>query len=165
METKELKLEYSAYAGVDELDAEDAALAGRAVDAMKNAYAPYSDFTVGAAVRLDDGTVVIGANQENLAYPSGLCAERTAIFAAGAQYPGRRITSIAIAGGAGGVLSDSPVTPCGACRQVMSEMGRKSPSAVPAGKTGMTVILVGRKKVLKFSDASDLLPFAFEADL
>lgn len=165
METKEQKITFSAYASVDELAAEDADLVGRAVEAMKNAYAPYSGFTVGAAVRLDDGTVVIGANQENLAYPSGLCAERTAIFAAGAQFPGRRITSMAIAGGSGGVLADMPVSPCGACRQVISEIGRKTYSEQFAGKTGMSVILAGRKKVLKFNDASDLLPFAFEADL
>ena len=114
-----------------------------------------AEFTVGAAVRLDDGTVVIGANQENLAYPSGLCAERTAIFAAGAQYPGRRITSIAIAGGAGGVLSDSPVTPCGACRQVMAQYQAKS------GKD-MSVILVGAKSIYKFKKVDDILPLIFD---
>ena len=165
METQEYKVEYQSFASVAELDGDDASLATKAVEAMKNAYAPYSGFAVGAAVRLDDGTVVTGANQENLAYPSGLCAERTAVFAAGAQYPDRRITGIAIAGGSGGVLSDIPVTPCGACRQVMSEMGRKFPSEVPAGKSGMTVILVGARNVLKFGDAMDLLPFGFDSEL
>ena len=87
MQTKQLTLTYSEYDSLQELPAADRALMQRAIEATDTAYAPYSHFHVGAAVRLADGTVVIGSNQENIAYPSGLCAERTALFSAAAQHP------------------------------------------------------------------------------
>ena len=104
----------------EELPQEDRILIERAKGATKGSYAPYSSFCVGAAARLKDGTVVIGSNQENVAFPSGLCAERTALFAANAQYPDQPVLSLAIAArNAEGFLSQ-PIPPCGACRQVIS---------------------------------------------
>ena len=95
---KEIKIKFHEYKSLSELSAEDRQLAESAIDAMKGSYAPYSHFNVGAAVRLSNGVIVQGANQENAAFPSGLCAERTAIFAAGANYPDKDLLSIAIAG-------------------------------------------------------------------
>ena len=104
----------------EELPQEDRILIERAKGATKGSFAPYSGFCVGAAARLKDGTVVIGSNQENVAFPSGLCAERTALFAANAQYPDQPVLSLAIAArNAEGFLSQ-PIPPCGACRQVIS---------------------------------------------
>ena len=140
---------------MEELPIEDRELSLAAIGAIKGAYAPYSNFCVGAAVRLDDGTVVTGANQENAAFPSGLCAERTAMFSAGAAYPDKALVSIAIAGGLNGVLDKNPTSPCGACRQVMAQYQTKS------GKD-MSIILVGDGKILKFNRVDDLLPFIFD---
>ena len=96
MVRKEIRIGYEEYASVEEMSAADRDLCRAAVEALEGSYAPYSHFHVGAAVRLSDGTVVKGANQENAAYPSGLCAERTAMFSAGANFPGLDIVSIAI---------------------------------------------------------------------
>ena len=154
METKKLEIAYREYGSLDELQAEDRELALAAIDAMKGAYAPYSNFCVGAAVRLEDGTVVTGANQENAAFPSGLCAERTAMFSAGAAYPDKAMVSIAIAGGAAGVLDPNPASPCGACRQVMAQYQTK-------GGKDMSIILVADGRILIFSRVDDLLPLIF----
>ena len=154
METKKLEIAYREYSSLEELQAEDRELALAAIDAMKGAYAPYSNFCVGAAVRLEDGTVVTGANQENAAFPSGLCAERTAMFSAGAAYPDKAMVSIAIAGGAAGVLDPTPASPCGACRQVMAQYQTK-------GGKDMSIILVGDGKIMKFNRVDDLLPLIF----
>lgn len=145
---------YLEYSGIDELVAEDRELVLAAKEAMAGSYAPYSGFNVGAAVRLANGVVVRGANQENAAFPSGLCAERTAMFAAGANYPDVPMASIAIIGGYSGEVTDLPTPPCGACRQVMSEFRKK------AGKP-ISVILAGKNKIYKIADSNDLLPFIF----
>ena len=150
-----MEIAYREYCSLDELQAEDRELALAAIDAMKGAYAPYSNFCVGAAVRLEDGTVVTGANQENAAFPSGLCAERTAMFSAGAAYPDKAMVSIAIAGGAAGVLDSNPASPCGACRQVMAQYQTK-------GGKDMSIVLVGEGKILKFNRVDDLLPLIFD---
>ena len=121
MTEKEFKINFVEYASLDELNAEDRELATEAIAAMNNAYAPYSHFHVGAAVRMSNGQIVRGSNQENAAFPSGLCAERTAMFAASARYPDKDMKSIAIAGGVHGRLAVQPATPCGACRQVMAQ--------------------------------------------
>ncbi|MCQ2136398.1 MAG: cytidine deaminase, partial [Bacteroidales bacterium] len=143
MTNKELKIAYTEYSKLEELDEQDKALALEAIGAMDVAYAPYSKFNVGAAVRMSDGRVFTGANQENAAYPSGLCAERTAMFYAHAHRQGADLVSVAVAASQGGVLCDSPATPCGDCRQVMAEFQTES------GKP-MSVILVGGKKIWKF---------------
>lgn len=154
MTEKEIRTVYAEYSSIDEMSMEDRELAAAAVDAMEGAYAPYSHFHVGAAVRLSDGNIVKGANQENAAFPSGLCAERTAMFAASANFPGKDMLSIAIAGGPLGRLSSNPAAPCGACRQVMAQYQAKS------GKP-MSVLFVASDKVLKFNRVDDILPFIF----
>lgn len=155
METQKIEIEYSIYSGLEELEAADKELALAAISAMQGAYAPYSHFHVGAAVRLNDGTIVKGANQENAAFPSGICAERTAMFSAGASYPTKDMTEIAIAGGVMGKLGSHPAAPCGACRQVMAQYQAKS------GKP-MAILLVSAQNILKFKRVDDLLPFIFD---
>ena len=156
MTEKEIKITYKEYSKPEELEKDDLTLARAAIDAMSGSYAPYSGFNVGAAVRLSDGTIVKGANQENAAFPSGLCAERTALFAAGSSYPDKDIVSIAIAGGIYGKLAPHPATPCGACRQVMAQYQTKS------GKP-MSVIMVGASRIWKFSRVDDILPLIFDS--
>ena len=104
----------------EELATEDRILIEAAKDATNGSYAPYSGFCVGASARLKNGIIVIGSNQENVAYPSGLCAERTTLFAANAQYPDQAVVSLAIAARNKNGFLSQPITPCGACRQVIS---------------------------------------------
>ena len=111
---------------------------------------------MGAAVQFEDGEIVKGANQENAAYPSGLCAERTALFYASASRPNKAMTAIAIAAGQNGHICESPATPCGACRQVMAQDQTKS--GMP-----MAVLLIGASKVWKFEKVDDLLPLIFDS--
>ena len=155
MTDRKLIISYKEYA-FDELSGEDRQLVEAAVGAMRNAYSPYSNFKVGAAVRLSDGSIVIGSNQENAAYPSGLCAERTAMFASSAQHPDLAIRSLAVAGGLNGQLEDVPASPCGACRQVMAQYQRKAGAP-------LSVLVVGAEKVWKFDRVDDLLPFIFDS--
>lgn len=151
-----LEITYEQYGSVEELSAEDRELAQAAVQAISGSYAPYSKFNVGAAVRMSDGTIVTGANQENAAYPSGLCAERTAMFYANAHYPDKAMTAIAIAASQGGVMCEEPATPCGQCRQVMAEYQTK-------GGRPMSIILVGSKIIYKFDRVDCVLPFIFDS--
>ncbi len=155
MKEKNISVSYTEYESAAEMSPADRELVELAVKATGSAYTPYSKFNVGAAIRLDDGTVVTGSNQENMAYPSGLCAERTAMFHAGAAYPGRAMLAMAIAATQGGELTPDPVSPCGACRQVMAEYQTR-------GGRPMEIILVGRSSILKFSRVDDLLPFIFD---
>lgn len=156
MTNKEIKIAYIEYESLDQLDADDRRTADAAVEAISLSYAPYSSFNVGAAVMFEDGEIVKGANQENAAYPSGLCAERTALFYASASRPDKAMKILAIAAGQEGKLCDSPATPCGACRQVMAQYQTKS------GRP-MAVILVGARKIWKFEKVDDLLPLIFDS--
>ena len=156
MTNKEIKIAYAEYDSIGQLDANDRKLAEAAIDAISQSYAPYSRFNVGAAVMLEDGEIIKGSNQENAAYPSGLCAERTALFYASASHPDKAMTALAIAAGQNGVLCSTPATPCGACRQVMAQYQSKS------GKP-MAVILIGADKVWKFEKVDDLLPLIFDS--
>lgn len=153
---KHIDITYSEFRSPDEMTPEDRELVGAAIEAMSGAYAPYSHFHVGAAVRLSNGQIVKGANQENAAFPSGLCAERTAMFAASSRYPDKDMLSIAIAGGVLGKLGTSPATPCGACRQVMAQYQAKS------GKP-MSVIMVADGLIWKFDRVDDILPLIFNS--
>ena len=139
-----------------EMPAEERELLEQALHAAEGAYAPYSHFHVGAAVLLADGRVVCGANQENVAYPSGLCAERTAIFAASAQYPQvRDYKAIAIVG----VDADGrrcEASPCGACRQVLDEYEQRQ------GHPMRVVCYVSEGCIRVFNSVADLLPFGFK---
>lgn len=149
---------FTEYAGDHELPGSDLELLQAARAASRNAYAPYSKFFVGAALKLENGVVVTGNNQENAAYPSGLCAERVAIFSAGANYPDFGVDAIAIC-----CITESatgkPFSPCGACRQVLGEYESR------AGKP-MRIILGGLKgTAYVISSVKDLLPLAFDGDL
>ena len=156
MKEKELSIRYREYNSFDDLPAADQALVKAAIEAQQTSYAPYSRFNVGAAVRLADGTVVKGSNQENAASPDGLCAERTAMFAASAQHPGEAMEAIALTGGYAFTTGDLPCTPCGSCRQVMAEYQTKS--GVP-----MSVIMYGKKKTWVFDRVDDILPLIFDS--
>lgn len=139
---------------LDELSPQDQELVQAAIKATNNAYANYSRFYVGAALRLENGKMVIGANQENAAFPSGLCAERTAVFAAQANYPDSPIETLAIAGrNEKGVLPD-PITPCGACRQVILEIEDRY-------KKPIKILLYGTQKIYCVRSVKDLLPLSF----
>jgi len=137
----------------EELTESDKILCQKARDAGKRSYAPYSTFHVGAAVQLANGEIINGSNQENAAYPSGLCAERTALFYAGATYPDQAVVAIAIAAETKG-KQIAKITPCGACRQVMLETEAR-------GKTKMRVLMCGRDEILICSDVESLLPLSF----
>ena len=156
MTNKEIKIAYTEFDSIDELSPEHRKLAQAAIDATSLSYAPYSDFNVGAAVLLADGDIIKGSNQENAAYPSGLCAERTALFYAGSSRPDIPIHAIALAASQNGVLCRIPATPCGACRQVMAQY--QTIINIP-----MQILLVGSEKIWFFSKVDDLLPFTFDS--
>ncbi|MBR5141285.1 MAG: cytidine deaminase [Bacteroidales bacterium] len=156
MTSKEIKISYQEYETLDQLEPKDKELAQAAIEATALAYAPYSKFNVGAAVMFEDGVIVKGANQENAAYPSGICAERTALFYASASRPDKAMAEIAIAAQQNGELVERPVTPCGACRQVMAQYQTKS--GIP-----MKVLLIGAQKIWKFEKVDDLLPLIFDS--
>lgn len=125
-----------------------------AKEACKHAYAPYSQFHVGAAALLDNGKVVSGSNQENAAYPSGTCAERTTLFYAGAQYPDNAVTKLAIAAYKGGEYTATPTAPCGACRQVILETEHRY-------NTPIEILLYGKDKTYIINSIESLLPLCF----
>lgn len=154
MESKILTIKYKEYKLIDNLPEKMRELALISVEETKKSYAPYSNFHVGAAILLDDGTVVSANNQENAAFPSGMCAERVAIYYAMAKNPQAKIKSIAIAATVNGKLCDNPTYPCGACRQVMAEYRAK-------GGEKIEVITVGAIKTEVFEDIDSLLPFTF----
>ena len=141
----------------DELSDEQREVVNIAKEQTANSYCPYSGFHVGAAAKLANGLVIRGANQENAAYPSGLCAERTALFAAGAQYPDVPVERLAIACFTDGHFTKEPGSPCGACRQVMVETEHRY-----EGK--MEVLLYGENETLVFESAADLLPLIFVSE-
>lgn len=145
------------YNRPDELEEEQQKLVQEARDAARDAYAPYSGYKVGAAALLRNGETVRGNNQENVAYPSGLCAERVAIFYAGARYPGVGVKSIAIAAIRDGSFQEEPVAPCGGCRQVLYEKETQ-------GKAPMEVILYGSKRIQVIKQVADLLPLPFKLE-
>ena len=156
MTSKEIKIAYMEYESLDQLEAGDRVLAQAAIEATALSYAPYSNFNVGAAVLMENGDIIKGSNQENAAYPSGICAERTALFYAGASRPDKAVVKIAIAAGQNGVLCSSPVTPCGACRQVMAQYQLK-------GGHPIEILLIGTERIWKFAKVEDLLPFTFDS--
>lgn len=156
MSEKKLIIDYEEFASVQEMSPADQELIALCLEAQKGSYSPYSKFQVGAALRLANGVIIKGANQENIAYPSGLCAERVAMFAAGANYPDVPLDTLAIAGSDHGVLCESPASPCGSCRQVMAEYQKKHHSP-------LKVILVGSKRIRKFHKVEDILPFIFDS--
>jgi len=146
---------FESYESRSELESIDQELLESAAMALKNAYAPYSKFKVGAAIRLENGIIVNGTNQENAAYPSGLCAERVAVFYASSQYPSQRIVSIAITVVSDNKVIEKPVSPCGACRQSLLEYEVKFNYPI-------RLIMSGEKgKVIISPSVLNLLPLAF----
>lgn len=139
----------------DDLDQETAELIRTAERALVNAYAPYSHFRVGAALLLENGNVVTGTNQENAAYPSGMCAERVALFSAASSAPGVMIRKIAIVAKRENAPSIIPVTPCGSCRQVLLEF------EVRQKKPVQVVLQIAKDQWLRLSSAGILLPYSF----
>lgn len=151
MNKKVLSTEWEVISSSQDLSQEEQELLNAAKEAVNNAYAPYSQFSVGAALRIEDGTIIKGNNQENAAYPSGLCAERVAFFWAGANYPGKKITTVAITAKSDIVKTDHPITPCGACRQSMLEyeLNQKSDiTIIMQGSSGLIYRMIGVKQLL-----------------
>ncbi len=157
MKNLEITIPYTSLS-IEELTEDDAALVECARAMCGSSYAPYSHFRVGAAVRLEDGSVVSGCNQENAAYPSGICAERCTMFYANASHPNVAPVSIAIAArDESGEFTKQPITPCGACRQVLIETQNRY------GKP-LRVILFGLEQTIVIPSVSLLLPFQFDAN-
>ncbi len=155
IQKKQFDCPYTVYDSMDELKADDAELMRKAHEAAQNAYAAYSKFHVGAAVRLTNGAIVKGSNIENAAYPSGLCAERVAMFAAMAQYPGVPIEALALTAWSETKPIGEPVAPCGACRQVMVEVEQVS-------KRPLRVLCQGETgPIMVFDGVESLMPFIF----
>lgn len=146
----------SVYESIDELSNSEKEYMLQAVEIRKKAYAPYSKFQVGAAVVLDNGVVLQGSNQENAAYPSGLCAERVVIFYAGANYPNNKIEKLFISATPSNRDSDSPIPPCGACRQSIAEYEIKQDLPIE-------IYFMGAKgQIYKSDSLKNLLPFMFD---
>ena len=158
MQEKKIQLSFIT-AHLSELSEEEQQLVTNAKSALKTAYAPYSGFLVGASVLLENGEIINGSNQENVAYPSGLCAERVALFFAGAKYPDVKVKTITVS-----VLSKNfevkdVVSPCGACRQVMAEYEEKQEQAIKV------ILHSPTDEVLIANTVEDLLPFMFKSPL
>jgi cytidine deaminase len=130
MKEHEIKIKFKEYASVEELDNDDQTLCAEAVKALKNSHSPYSKFRVGVAMRLQSGKILYASNQENVAYPSGLCAERVALFHWGANHPDDPIETMAVTAQTDEFKLTQPVTPCGACLQVLAEYEKKQGSPV-----------------------------------
>lgn len=145
------------YNDVSELSIEDKKLMDKAVEARAKAYAPYSKFNVGAAFLLENGEIVLGNNQENAAYPSGMCAERVGVWKIGSEFPGVKIKKLAITAASTQSTVDKPVGPCGACRQTLSEyeINQKEP---------IEILFMGEVgKIVKTESLLSLLPFSFDS--
>jgi cytidine deaminase len=157
MEKKNIGFELSIYDSENELSQIDRELLKKAEAVRNDAYAPYSSFQVGAAILLENKEIVIGNNQENASYPSGLCAERVAVFQAGARFPEERILTIAISATSKNYVVDTPAGPCGNCRQSIAEYEQKQ-------KTPIAILMRGQKgKIYKCNSIAELLPLAFSS--
>ncbi|WDF46479.1 cytidine deaminase [Chryseobacterium sp. KACC 21268] len=153
---KEIKINFQTYPSYNDLPELEKTLFDKAKSVRENAYAPYSNFFVGCALLLENGEIITGSNQENAAYPSGLCAERTAIFWTSANYPDVKIKKIFVIGGPKDVLSSTPIPPCGGCRQSILEYEAKQKDEIEiyfASPDG---------EIIKTKSIRDLLPFSFD---
>jgi len=150
---------FSVFDSVQELPTDIQNLMSQAVEVRRNAYAPYSRFRVGAAILLDNGKIVLGSNQENAAYPSGLCAERVAVFQAGSIYPDAKILKMAISAASDTLVTSIPIPPCGSCRQSIAEYEIKQGNPIEIYFMGE----VGA--IYKSASLKNLLPFLFDKKL
>jgi len=154
MKKREVSISYVEYGNISELPAAEKDLVKEAVEAASGAYAPYSNFMVGAALLLDDGSVIRGANVENAAFPSGSCAEKTALSYMVANCGSKKVVAIAIAAMTGGRITEEPVPPCGNCRQMLIEEEQRSGSQIK-------VILAGSSAVYVLESCQALMPLSF----
>ncbi|WP_027375777.1 cytidine deaminase [Kaistella palustris] len=152
-----LTITFDAIESYDHLDATEKKLFDTAKNIREIAYAPYSNFTVGCAVLLENGEIISGSNQENAAYPSGLCAERTAIFWIGANFPDVKIKKLFVIGAPREALSSVPIPPCGACRQSILEYESKQQDEIEVYFASLDGAIYKTKSI------RDLLPFSFDA--
>ena len=155
MPNNTLTISYQEYSSFDDLDTIDQDLCKEAIKAMATSHSPYSEFRVGAAVKLESGKLVYGSNQENVAYPSGLCAERVALFTIGSAYPDEKIMSIAITAHTNNFQITEPITSCGACLQVMAEYEKKQSYPIEV------LFYCQNGSIIKTKGIKSLLPFAF----
>lgn len=139
----------------NELSDEDRNLLDQAMEATQRSYAPYSRFSVGAAALLANGKVVCGSNQENAAFPSGLCAERTTLFYANSQFPDQSVLKLAVAARTEKDFIDTPIPPCGACRQVVLETEKRYSQPIQ-------ILLYGKKEIYVIEGIKGLLPLSFD---
>ena len=152
---KDFQFSYELLSDWKDLSIEDQVLVDKAYDALETAYAPYSEFKVGASVRLDNDVIIIGSNQENAAYPSGLCAERVALFHIGSNYPKQSIKTICIVAKGDLLPLNKLLSPCGGCRQVMLESENRQQNKIK-------VIIVNQdNRTMVIPSVIDLLPFGF----
>lgn len=158
MKALNFNINYTHYENLGEVELQDRELCEQAVEALKTSYSPYSAFKVGTAIRLDDGQIVLGSNQENVAYPSGLCAERVALFSIGVSHPKAVIKSMAITAKTDRFEITKPITSCGGCLQVMAEVEQKQGSEIEV----LFYCLGG--EILKIQGIQSLLPFVFVED-
>lgn len=154
MKITEIKILITEYQNTEELSEQNRNLIHEARNITKLAYSPYSSFNVGAAVLLENGKIITGNNQENSAYPSGLCAERVALFYANANFPESAVKTIAISASKNGELVNDPVKPCGSCRQVISETEFRFEKPI-------RILLDGKEKILSLNGIQCLLPLCF----
>ena len=152
---RSLSIPFEEYSSLDDLNIADKKLCEESVKAMGSSHSPYSGFRVGVAVQLESGKIVYGSNQENVAYPSGLCAERVALFAIGAMYPHDKICSMAITAQTDQFQIKEPVTSCGACLQVMAEYEKKQQQAI------QVLFYCIEGSIIRVDAIKSLLPFAF----
>ncbi len=145
------------YDSLDELSPDEQMLSKKAIEVVQNAYSPYSNFKVGAAVLLENGEIIVGTNQENAAYPSGLCAERVALFYANSKYPDVPVVALAVTAYTKKHYLETTTPPCGACRQVMLETENRF-------NKDMKILMVGQKKVSMVPNAKALLPLNFDGN-
>ena len=155
MEKRKICFSLNVYGELDQLPQQDLLLLKRSREAVKGAYAPYSRFRVGAAVLLETGEIVIGSNQENASFPSGLCAERVAVFQAVARFPGTAIRAIAITVSADGKQVKIPAAPCGNCRQAIYEYEKNQ-------KEPIRLLLEGAEVIYECPSISSILPLGFD---
>jgi len=151
----EIKSNFTEYNSLNELEDIEKKLIEEAIESSNYAYAPYSEFKVGAAIYLNNNEIIKGNNQENAAYPSGLCAERIAVFYANAHYPDVPITKLAITASRKGKIVQKPITPCGSCLQVLLETQQRY-------KTNIEIILYGTEKIIKAPNVEQFLPMSFD---
>jgi cytidine deaminase len=155
---KKIKIEskFIVYDSIEELTIPIQKLLKKAAEAREKAYAPYSQFLVGAALELENGVIILGNNQENASYPSGLCAERTAIYYAGAEFPNQKILRMAIVAGSTKNPTTKPIPPCGACRQALSEYELKQSNPLELYFMGTSGEIASSKSV------ENILPWVFD---